>query len=85
MSPTDMPLISLSSVMTTGDPVVSAGMMSMLWSLTTRSSSLALFLLASWSVMITGISSPEFHVSSTGCMSTVAKSKPITMSVSLSL
>jgi len=59
-----------------GSPVLSAGINVTFGLSTSKSSSALLFLLASPSTTMTGISSPEVHSSSTGWMSIVAKSNP---------
>ena len=55
-----------------GSPVLSAGINATLTLFKSKSSSALLFLLASASTMTTGISSPEVHSASVGCISTVA-------------
>ena len=55
-----------------GSPVLSAGINATLTLFKSKSSSALLFLLASPSTMTTGISSPEVHSASVGCISTVA-------------
>jgi len=59
-----------------GSPVLKDGIKSTFTLLASKSSSALLFLLASLSMMTTGISSPELHSSSTGWMSTEPNPKP---------
>jgi len=68
-----------------GSPVVKAGINVTFGSLTSRSSSALLFLLASPSTSVTGISSPEFHSASVGVIVIVAKSNPISTVFGVSL
>jgi len=66
----------MSSPNVNGSPVDNDGIKVTFGSFKSRSSSALLFLLLSPSTKTIGISSPEFHSSSPGCMSIVAKSNP---------